>query len=347
MGDSGPVTDILDACCRQVRGRGLGIMLPEGEDDRVLAAAARLAREDLARPMLLGAPAAVAARANALGLPLSGVRVLAPGSDARIEALAAGLAGRRARMGIGAARKLMQKPLYFGGGLLAAGEAAGMVAGAANPTRRVIEAALMTVGLGEGITAPSSFFLMQCPNARAGVAQRLVFADCAVNADPAPETLAAITLASAATARRLLGEVPRVAMLSFSTHGSASHPCVDKVRRTLTLVRAMAPALAVDGELQADAALSAAVAARKVMPAVGGGGTGVAGAANVLIFPDLDAGNIAYKLVQYLGGAQAIGPFLQGFAKPVSDLSRGASIDDIVASVVVTLALGLDAANGD
>ena len=332
--------DALDACRRDVRGLGLGIVMPEAEDDRVLAAAGLLLQQDLARPVLLGVPASIQARAEALGISLTGATLIEPGSDPRLDALGHALASRRGRMSPAAARMLMQKPLYFAGGLLASGEVAAMVAGAVHPTRRVIEAALMTVGLADGILAPSSFFLMQCPNALEGVARRVIFADCAVNADPDPETLAAIAIASAATARHLLGEQPRVAMLSFSTHGSAAHSHVDKVRSAIEIIRRLTPALAVDGELQGDAALSPAVAARKVKH-VGAlaAGSQVAGAANVLIFPDLDAGNIAYKLVQYLGGAQAIGPCLQGFAKPVSDLSRGASVNDIVANAVVTLRL--------
>ncbi len=162
-----------------------------------------------------------------------------------------------------------------------------------------------------------------------------VFADCAVNADPSAAELADIAIASARSAQALLGEAPRVALLSFSTKGSAQHARVDKVREALRLVRARAPGLAVDGELQADAALIPEVAQNKLKEP-----SGVAGKANVLIFPDLDSGNIAYKLTQWLGGVQAIGPFLQGFAKPISDLSRGASVDDIVTTCAVVLAAG-------
>jgi phosphate acetyltransferase len=330
----------LDACRREIQGRGLGVVLPESEDDRVLVAASRLLQEELARPMLLGNAAQVAERAAALGIALEGVRVRDPATDPRLAALAGNVAARRARVSPVAARKLMQKPLYFAGGLLASGDVDAMVAGAANPTRRVIEAALMTVGLADGIAAPSSFFLMRCPHALDGVAKQLVFADCAVNADPDAETLAAIAIASAATARRLLGEEPRVALLSFSTHGSAAHARVDKVRAALEIARRLAPGLAIDGELQGDAAVSAPIAARKVKSNEARDlDKCVAGSANVLVFPDLDAGNIAYKLVQCLGGAQAIGPLLQGFARPLSDLSRGASVDDIVANAIITLTL--------
>ena len=307
------------------------VVFPEGSDPKVVRAAHFLQSEGIAEVVLLGDSETVGKCAAGQGVSLAGLRVIDPAESGHGAAYAEMYAAARGGVREGVARRALRKPLYFGAMMVKAGDVDTMVAGIANPTRRVIEAASLCVGFAQGIETASSFFLMLVP----GIGQPMLFADCAVNVDPGAEELAHIALATAQSAARLLEEPPRVAMLSFSTRGSAAHQRVDKVVEALEIARRSAPGLAIDGELQADSALSPAVAAKKVA-----GASEVAGRANVLIFPDLDSGNIAYKLTQYLAGAESIGPILQGFSRPVADLSRGASVDDIVGTTVLSLALG-------
>ncbi|TFH39980.1 MAG: hypothetical protein E4H01_17350 [Lysobacterales bacterium] len=227
----------------------------------------------------------------------------------------------------------LSEPLNFAAMMLRAGDADGMVAGLLHSTEDVILASEMFVGLADGIDIPSSYFVMDIPNWKGGEDGLIVFADCAVVTNPTSQELAGIALSSAASARNLLGWEPRVAMISFSTKGSGTHPDVDKVVEALALVRKTNPGLCIDGELQVDSAVVPSVAEKKIK-----GENVLKGRANILVFPDLDAGNAAYKLVQRMAGAAAYGPVLQGFAKPVSDLSRGATVDDILGAITIIAA---------
>ncbi len=331
--------DIVEHLIAQAKQHRRTVALPEGDDPRILRAARSLHDEGIARPLLIGARAALEETAAAAGVSLDAIESVAPAESDALDAYAALYLEGRPKANERVAKRLLAKPLFYAAMAVKAGDADAMVAGASQPTARVIEAGLMSVGLADGIATPSSFFIM----VPLGGGSPLVFADCAVNVEPDAAALADIAIASAASAEHLLGVSARVAMLSFSTHGSARHERVEKVRRAVEIVQARAPGIAIDGELQADAALVPRVAALKVSRGTRAENTkspsDVAGQANVLVFPDLDAGNIGYKLSEHLGGMRAIGPFLQGFARPLCDLSRGATVDDIVAAAAIAAAM--------
>jgi len=310
----------------RVAGRGLRLVLPEGEDRRILQAARILYDQHGVQSSLLGRPEAIRQAAGANGMSLDGLSILVPAAHPDFSEFAALYRQARPGSSDAVARRLLQKPLFFSGMMVKTGIADAVLAGATCPTARVVEAALMTVGLAAGIESPSSYFVMLLPG------RPLIFADCALNVEPSAEHLADIAIASARSYAGLFEDSPRVAMLSFSTKGSARHALVDKLQHAIELARTKVPDLLIDGELQLDTALNPQVAASKLSES----GV-VAGQANVLIFPDLNSGNIAYKLARHLTGCQAIGPILQGFGKPVGDLSRSASVNEIVATALVLL----------
>ena len=308
------------------------IVLPEGEEERTLVAAAQIKKENIAEIVLIGNEDAIKAKAATLGANIEGIEIIDPSKAANIDKYTEEFFEIRKNKGMTMekAAKIVRDPLYYGTMMVKLGDAEGMVSGAVHTTGDLLRPGLQIVKTAKNSSVVSSFFIMLVPNCEYGENGMLLFSDCAVNPNPTAEQLASIAISTAETAKNLCKVEPRVAMLSFSTMGSADHELVEKVRKATAIAKELRPDLDIDGELQLDAAIVEKVANQKAP------GSRVAGKANVLIFPDLQSGNIGYKLVQRFSKAEAIGPICQGFAKPINDLSRGCSSEDIVKVVAIT-----------
>jgi len=324
---------LLEDIKTKARSHNKRIVLPEGLEERTLKAADELLRDEIAQIILLGDPEKIEAEAEKFKLRhISKARLVNPGSHPKKEEYTDLMVELRKHKGLTKeeASKLIEDPLYLGVLMIKNGDADGEVAGAMNATSDVLRPAFQYVKTLPGISVVSGAFIMILKDKEFGEDGLIVFADCAVHPDPTDRELAEIAVATAATTRAIAGFEPRVAMLSFSTKGSAAHEMVDKVVNATNFAREMEPGLQIDGELQADAAIIESIGKKKAP------GSSIAGKANVLIFPSLEVGNIAYKLVQRMAHAEAIGPILQGMAAPINDLSRGCSVSDIVNLAAIT-----------
>ena len=322
---------IIDKIKEKAKSDVKHIVLPEGTEQRTLKAAVKIVEQGIAKLTLLGNVEAVKAAAG--DLDLGGIDIIDPATSGKCAEYANVLYELRKAKGMTpeAAAETVKDPMYYGIMMVKVGDADGLVSGAVHSTGDMLRPALQIIKAKPGMKTVSSCFLMESPNTQYGENGIMIFSDCAVIPVPKDaEELANIALGAADSARSLAGMEPRIAMLSFSTKGSAKHDVVTKVQEATALLHEMAPDLAVDGELQLDAAIVPSVGELKAP------GSKVAGHANTLVFPSLEAGNIGYKLVQRLGNAEAYGPILQGIAKPCNDLSRGCSVDDIVATVAIT-----------
>ncbi|MBU9124320.1 phosphate acetyltransferase [Burkholderia multivorans] len=322
----------LDRILESARCRPMRIALSEADDPRVLAAAARATRDGIAHIVLVGPRAAIHAAAARDGVSLDGMTLVDPAASASRDMYADTLHALRKNKGMtaDAARDAVLDPLCHANLMVRLGDADGSVAGAVHATADVVRAAIQLIGVDPAFRLVSSFFLMMLCEPFHTIKGGLIFSDCALVVDPDAEQLAEIAMAAADSAQALLGETPRVAMLSFSTSGSAHHAAVDKVTAATERVRAQRPTLAIDGDVQLDAAIVAEIAERKIVHSQ------VGGHANVLVFPSLEAGNIGYKLAERIGRAKAVGPLLQGLRRPANDLSRGCSADDVYHVIAVT-----------